>query len=99
MVPVDSNPVCEICKDMIEQARINLYWNNDQVELEQLFDDSCEQMPIQLIEEKCRKNTRNSLSEVIELMSSQMSQEVTVVLVLISNGVVTNVFCHSKFAQ
>lgn len=75
-MPVDKNAVCQICKDIIRQARSQLPGDYAEVELNQMIEDSCQQIPLIQIQKECSTHMRNSMPELLEVMSSQMSHEV-----------------------
>ena len=45
----DKDEVCEICKDMVGQARDTLQSNETQEELREVFEGSCDLIPIKVV--------------------------------------------------
>ena len=56
VVPEDEgDSVCDICKEMIQEARDQLMSNETQEELKEVFEGSCKLIPIKLISMECIK--------------------------------------------
>ena len=51
----DNDSVCEICKEMVQEARDQLASNETQEELKEVFEGSCNLMPIKLVRLECNK--------------------------------------------
>ncbi|XP_064537869.1 uncharacterized protein LOC135428012 [Drosophila montana] len=86
-VPVDKNAVCQICKDIIKQARSELPSDNAEVKLNRIIEDSCQQIPLIKMRKECNTHMRNSMPELIEVLSSQMSHEPICTVVGLCNSV------------
>lgn len=54
-VKEDHDDICTICKDMVQQARDQLLSNETQEELKQVFEGSCNLMPIKMVRMNCIK--------------------------------------------
>lgn len=54
-VAEDSGTVCEVCKQMVEEARDQLLSNETQEEMKQVFEGSCKLMPIKMVRMNCIK--------------------------------------------
>lgn len=54
-VPEDNDSICEICKNMVQQARDQLLSNETQEEMKEVFEGSCNLMPIKMVRMKCNK--------------------------------------------
>ena len=54
-VAEESNSICDICKEMVQEARDQLVSNETQEELAQVFEGSCNLMPIKLVRMECIK--------------------------------------------
>lgn len=55
VVPEDNDSICEVCKDMVQQARDQLLTNETQEEMKEVFEGSCNLMPIKMVRMKCNK--------------------------------------------
>ena len=51
----DNDGICEICKEMVQEARDQLASNETQEELKEVFEGSCNLMPIKLVRLECNK--------------------------------------------
>ncbi|XP_030369640.1 prosaposin [Scaptodrosophila lebanonensis] len=74
-VEVDNDSICKICKDMVTQARDQLRSNETQEELKEVFEGSCNLIPIKLIKKECDKLADDFVPELIEALSSQMNPD------------------------
>ena len=54
-VPEDNDSVCEICKEMVQEARDQLMSNETQEDLKAVFEGSCNLMPIKMVRLNCIK--------------------------------------------
>ena len=52
--------ICDICKEMVQEARDQLNSNETQDELRQVFEGSCKLIPIKLIRLECIKVWKHS---------------------------------------
>lgn len=55
VVPDDNDNICQVCKEMVQQARDQLLSNETQEDMKQVFEGSCELMPVKMIQLKCIK--------------------------------------------
>lgn len=74
-VPADNDSICQICKDMVTQARDQLRSNETMEELKEVFDGSCNLIPIKIIKKECCKLADNFIPELVEALSSQMNPD------------------------
>lgn len=72
-VAEDSDSICDICKEMVQEARDQLISNETQEELQQVFEGSCNLMPIKLVRMQCIKLVDDFIPELTEMLSSQMN--------------------------
>ena len=56
-VTEDNDGICEICKEMVQEARDQLSSNETQEELKEVFEGSCSLMPIKIVRLECNKVT------------------------------------------
>ncbi|KAG8037667.1 hypothetical protein G9C98_005878 [Cotesia typhae] len=75
-VPEDRDSVCQICKDMIQQARDQLESNQTQQDLKAVFEGSCKLMIVKPIVEECDKLVDQFIPELVETLASQMDPSV-----------------------
>ncbi|XP_055923775.1 uncharacterized protein LOC129954113 [Eupeodes corollae] len=75
-VPEDNDSICQICLDMVKQARDQLQSNETQNDLKAVFEGSCRLMLIKPIERECIKLADDFIPELIEALASQMNPQV-----------------------
>ncbi|SPP80857.1 uncharacterized protein LOC117583804 [Drosophila guanche] len=75
VVPVDTDSICQICKDMVTQARDQLKSNETEEELKEVFEGSCKLLPIKTIQKECIKMADDFLPELVEALASQMNPD------------------------
>lgn len=71
--PEDNDSVCQICKDMVKQARDQLQSNETQEELEEVFEGSCKLIPIKPITKECIALVDDFIPELTEMLVSSMN--------------------------
>jgi len=74
-VAVDDDEVCKICKDMVGQARDTLLSNETQEELKEVFDGSCDLIPIKIVAKECRTLSDQFIPELVETLASEMNPD------------------------
>lgn len=74
-VAADDDEVCKICKDMVGQARDTLLSNETQEELKEVFDGSCDLIPIKIIAKECRTLSDQFIPELVETLASEMNPD------------------------
>ena len=74
-VPQDDDEVCRICKEMVGEARDTLLSNETQEELREVFDGSCDLIPIKLIAKECRALSDQFIPELVETLASEMNPD------------------------
>jgi len=74
-VPVDDDEVCTICKEMVAEARDTLISNETQEELKEVFDGSCDLIPLKLIAKECRTLADQFVPELVETLASEMNPD------------------------
>lgn len=75
-VPEDHDNVCDICKDMVTQARDQLRSNQTQEDLKAVFEGSCKLMMIKVVVEECDRLVDQFIPELVETLASQMDPSV-----------------------
>ncbi|KAL4713339.1 hypothetical protein ACJJTC_006807 [Scirpophaga incertulas] len=73
--PEDHSSVCEICTNMVTQARNQLESNQTQDELKEVFEGSCRLMPIKAVAKECMKLADDFVPELVETLSSEMNPQ------------------------
>lgn len=76
-VPADNDSICQICKDMVTQARDQLRSNETMDELKQVFEGSCNLIPIKVVRKECSKLADDFIPELVETLSSEMNPDVS----------------------
>ncbi|KAH8418023.1 hypothetical protein KR222_010609, partial [Zaprionus bogoriensis] len=74
-VPVDTDSICQICKDMVTQARDQLRSNETEEELKEVFEGSCKLIPVKLVQKECIALADNFVPELVEALSSEMNPD------------------------
>lgn len=77
-MPVDTDSICQICKDMVTQARDQLRSNETEEELKEVFEGSCKLIPVKLVQKECIALADNFVPELVEALSSQMNPDVSI---------------------
>lgn len=73
--PVDDDDICTICKNMVAEARDELESNDTQVLLKEVFDGSCNLIPVKLIAAECCKIADEFVPELVETLASEMNPD------------------------
>ncbi|XP_053612403.1 uncharacterized protein Sap-r [Plodia interpunctella] len=73
--PEDTDSICKICTDMVQQARDQLLSNETQEELKEVFEGSCKLIPIKIVTKECIKLADDFVPELVETLSSQMNPQ------------------------
>jgi len=74
-VPEDDDEVCKICKEMVGEARDTLMSNETQEELREVFDGSCDLIPVRLIAKECKALVEQFVPELVETLASEMNPD------------------------
>ncbi|XP_046741352.1 prosaposin isoform X2 [Diprion similis] len=72
----DKDSVCDVCKDMVKQARDQLESNQTQEDLKAVFEGSCALMRIKIIVKECDQLVDQFIPELVETLASQMDPSV-----------------------
>lgn len=75
-VEEDHDSVCDICKDMVKQARDQLESNQTQEDLKAVFEGSCALIHIKVIVNECDRLVDQFIPELVETLASQMDPSV-----------------------
>ncbi|KDR18348.1 Proactivator polypeptide, partial [Zootermopsis nevadensis] len=75
-LPPDDDDVCKICLDMVKQARDQLESNETQEELKEVFEGSCNFIPVKIVAEECCKLADEFIPELVETLASEMNPQV-----------------------
>ncbi|KAK3891987.1 hypothetical protein Pcinc_004153 [Petrolisthes cinctipes] len=76
VLPEDNDDICSLCKDMVQQARDQLLSNETQELIREVFDGSCNLIPIKLIRHECLHLANDFIPELIDALASQMNPQV-----------------------
>lgn len=61
-MPEDNgDSICDICKEMVQEARDQLQSNETQEELKEVFEGSCKLLPIKMVRMNCMKVDKTCL--------------------------------------
>ncbi|KAL4148278.1 hypothetical protein QTP88_002555 [Uroleucon formosanum] len=74
--PEDNDDICTICKNMVKEARDTLTSNVTLEELKEVFDGSCELLPLKIIKKECVKLSDDFIPELVDTLASQMDPNV-----------------------
>lgn len=85
--PVDNDEICNICLDMVKQARDQLESNETQSDLKAVFEGSCNLIPIKVVKKECRRLADDFVPELIEALASQMNPNVVCSVAGLCNNV------------
>ncbi|RZF38999.1 hypothetical protein LSTR_LSTR003742 [Laodelphax striatellus] len=72
----DNGEICKVCKDMVQQARDQLNSNETQEELKEVFEGSCNLIPVKIARKECIKVVDEFIPELVEALSSQMNPQI-----------------------
>ena len=72
-VPEDNDTVCNICKDMVQQAHDQLESNQTQEDLKAVFEGSCRLIHVTPIVKECITIVDQFIPELVETLASQMN--------------------------
>lgn len=75
-VPEDNDDVCNVCKDMVQQARDQLESNQTQNDLKAVFEGSCKLIRIKTIVKECVTLVDQFIPDLVETLASQMNPSV-----------------------
>ncbi|XP_075215807.1 prosaposin isoform X2 [Lycorma delicatula] len=85
-LPADNGDICNVCKDMVKQARDQLNSNETQEELREVLEGSCKLLPTKVVKTECIKMVDEFIPELIEALSSQMNPQVVCATVGLCNS-------------
>ena len=74
-MPKDDDEVCQICKEMVGEARDTLMSNETQEELKEVLDGSCDLIPLSIIAKECKTLSEQFIPELIETLASEMNPD------------------------
>lgn len=99
-LPADNGDICNICKDMVKQARDQLNSNETQEELREVFEGSCKLIPIKIARKECIKAVDEFVPELVETLSSQMNPQIVCATVGLCNSArMDSLLLQEKLAQ
>lgn len=76
-VPEDTDSICKICLDMVGQARDQLESNETMEEIREVFDGSCDLIPLNVVKKECKRLADDFIPELVETLASQMNPQVS----------------------
>lgn len=86
-LPTDTDSICQICLDMVKQARDQLESNMTQEDLKDVFEGSCKLIPIKLVRKECIQLADDFIPELVEALASQMNPNVVCSVAGLCNNV------------
>lgn len=75
-VPVDTDSICKICLDMVGEARDQLESNETMEEIREVFDGSCDLIPLKVVKKECKRLADDFIPELVETLASEMNPQV-----------------------
>lgn len=75
-VPKDNDSVCNVCMDMVRQARDQLESNQTQEDLKTVFEGSCRLIRLNVIVKECITIVDQFIPELIETLASEMNPSI-----------------------
>jgi len=97
--PTDDDEVCTICKNMVKEARDTLLSNETQEELKEVFEGSCDLIPIRIIRNECKKMADEFVPELVETLSSEMNPDTVCTVAGLCNSVRIDKMLAKFYAQ
>ncbi|XP_037955000.1 uncharacterized protein LOC119684931 [Teleopsis dalmanni] len=97
-VPVDNDSICQICKDMVQQARDQLRSNETMEELKEVFEGSCNLIPLKVVKKSCCKLADDFIPELVEALSSQMDPNQVCTVAGLCNNAEIDKILQSSYA-
>jgi len=98
-VAKDTDEVCDICKDMVGQARDTLQSNETQEELREVFEGSCDLIPLKPIRKECKVLADEFVPELVETLSSEMNPDTVCTVAGLCNSERIDKMLHKYYAQ
>jgi len=86
-LPSDNDSVCEVCKEMVKEARDQLLSNETQDELRQVLEGSCKLIPLKIISSECCKLADDFIPELVDTLASRMDPQVVCAVSGLCNSV------------
>ncbi|XP_064458348.1 uncharacterized protein LOC135368770 [Ornithodoros turicata] len=74
-VPLDKSNVCNICKEMVKEARDQLLSNETQEELKEVLEGSCKLIPIKVFADMCIRMVDEFIPDLIDMLVSRMDPD------------------------
>lgn len=87
ILPEDNDDICTLCKNMVQEARDQLLSNETQEEIREVFEGSCELIPIKVIAKECIALADDFIPELIDTLASQMNPQVVCATAGLCNSV------------
>jgi len=85
-VNIDTDEVCHICKDMVSSARNILMSNETQEQLLDIFEGSCNLIPIKIARTECNRLTDQYTPQLIETLCSELNPDSVCTVVGLCNS-------------
>ncbi|XKL58996.1 hypothetical protein PGB90_000012 [Kerria lacca] len=96
----DTDSVCQVCKNMVKQARDQLLSNETQEELKEVFEGSCKLIPIKEIRKQCMKLADEFVPELTEMVTSQLNPTAVCTVAGLCNSIrIDNLLATSSSAS
>jgi len=98
-VEKDTDEVCDICKDMVGQARDTLLSNETQDELRQVFEGSCDLIPIKIVRKECKALADQFVPELVETLSSEMNPDTVCTVAGLCNSARIDLMLENMYSK
>ncbi|KAL5289599.1 PSAP family protein [Megaselia abdita] len=95
----DSDSVCQICLDMVKQARDELESNETISNLKDVFEGSCKLIPLKPIQTECIKMADDFIPELVEALASQMNPQMVCSVAGLCNNVAIDKMLEEQTLQ
>uniref|UniRef100_A0A2P2HY13 Pulmonary surfactant-associated protein B n=1 Tax=Hirondellea gigas TaxID=1518452 RepID=A0A2P2HY13_9CRUS len=86
-LPEDNDDICNICKNMVQEARDQLESNQTQEDLKAVLDGACRLIPLREISSECIELANDFIPELIETLASQMNPQIVCATAGLCNSV------------
>ncbi|KAK4881659.1 hypothetical protein RN001_004978 [Aquatica leii] len=75
-LPPDQSSICETCLEMVKEARDQLLSNETEEEIKEVFEGSCNLIPVKIVAKECCKLVDEFAPELIDTLASQMNPQI-----------------------
>jgi len=86
-LPQDTDGVCQLCKDVIAEAHRALASGKTERDIEVIFDNACQLIPLPEVEQTCEQIGAQYIPEVLQLLASNMEPQEICAAIMLCNSV------------